>query len=194
MKKFLFTLFTLLVLLTIGTSAVFAAPLKGNGYLILFEVRNDSGGGVIFLFEVVGEFTKKELRNGFVYEGDNKYTMHCNLDGDILACTTSRATAGDYVNIYLNGFSFYARVPETGPAESAVPTEYCYGVYDAFWDDGYAWEQFATHCQDAPANLGDDINVYNPEYQDSYDYFFMNGSPACFDPIFIQAYYPTCPT
>lgn len=154
MKKVLFTFFALLALLLMSTGTAFAAPLQ-DGYLVLLETRNDSAGGVIFVFEVMGEFTKKELRNGFVTEGDNKYPMHCNLDGAILQCTTSRATAEKNVTINLNGFIFWTYVPNA----SAEPTQYCYGVYDAFWDeeeDGYAWEQFTTYCQDVPASLGED--------------------------------------
>lgn len=195
MKKLLFTLVSLLSLLVMTTGAVFAAPLK-DGVLSLLEVRNDKAGGVILVFNVSGEFSKSELKNGIVFFGDEKYELNCNLEGTVLTCTTSRATAGQYVTVNLAGFIFWTFVPEAAGIPASIgPTEYCYGVYDLYYDEGTGdyWKQFDTYCQEAPANYGDILDdFYNPDYGDYYDYEFLPSSPGCFDPVSEDAYYYIC--
>lgn len=64
MKKALFTLLVVFSLLALTAGAAFAAPLS-DGYLVLREVRNDAGGGVIFIFDVVGEFSNSDFKAVF---------------------------------------------------------------------------------------------------------------------------------
>lgn len=192
MKKLFFTLITLFSLLILSTGAAFAAPLA-DGYLQLREVRNDPKGGVIFVFDVVGEFSKADFKGSFLTFGDNRFPLDCNLSDAILQCTTSRATAGQYVTLNIGGFIFWARVPER--SETPPASQYCYGVYDIYYDivaDDYFWEQFTTHCQDNPANFGDVINEFNPDYGGDYDYEFLPSSPGCFNPVNFNAYYYIC--
>lgn len=171
MKKALFTIVTVFSLLVLTTSTVFAAPLA-DGYLELREVRNDPNGGVIFVFDVVGEFSKSDFKGSFLTFGDNRFPVDCNLDGSVLQCTTSRATGGQNVTLNIGGFIFWTRVPEKGIGESSASSEYCYPVYDL--DQNNEWEQFDTHCQDVPANYGDTL-IYFSEVL----FELMNGSPFC---------------
>lgn len=172
MKKALFTLVTLISLLVFTTGAVFAAPLA-DGYLELREVRNDAKGGVIFVFDVVGEFSKADFKGSFLTFGDNRFPVDCNLGGSVLQCTTTRVTAGQYVTLNIGGFIFWTRVPERGGEGST--TEYCYPVLDLVGEgEDEAWEQFDTHCQDTPANYGDTLIYFSEVF-----FELMPSSPVC---------------
>ena len=103
MKKALSVLLTLAVLLSLAYQTVFAA----EGTLELLETRNDARGNVIFVFRFTGDFKKNDFKGGKVFFGDESFPMGCNIvdkEEGIVQCTTSRATAGQYVNINLAGF------------------------------------------------------------------------------------------
>lgn len=188
MKKLLFTMIAVMSLLVMTTGSVLAK----SGYLILRETRNDADGGVIFIFEVVGEFGKKELQNGYVYTDKDKYPTQCNLDGNILSCTTSRATAGKYVTIYLNGFVFWTRVPESRGSSggSSVPG-YCYPVYDLEEEVASTiWVESDSHCQDVPANYGDSIMHFSNFFGSSSSFIFADyGGGGCWPLQIGDGYY-----
>ncbi|MBL8101357.1 MAG: hypothetical protein JNM02_02390 [Anaerolineales bacterium] len=194
MRKILFAGFVLLSLLALVTGTVSAAP-QADGLITLVEVRNDRYGSVIFVFNVSGEFARHKLNGTVDVQGeDAKYGLHCSLvSDDTIQCTTSKKTGGRNVIVYLAGFVFWAFVPEvSGPAG---PSQYCYNVYDVWFDEqneDVYWYPFTTHCQETPANYGDVENIYNPDYQDYYDYEFLPSSPGCFDPVVEDAYYYVC--
>lgn len=194
MKKLLFTFVILLSMLVATTGSAFAAPLK-DGYLTLVEVRNDTYGGVIFVFSIVGELSEKELKNGVIFFEDVKYGLHCKSENSVLTCTTSQATAGHNVTVNVGGFIFWTFIPEKGPA---TPSQYCYGVYDVYYNEDsmeHSWQQFDTHCQDAPANYGDLLEDFeNPDFGYPSDYEFLPDEPGCFDPVNVDAYYGVCPS
>lgn len=177
MKKALITLVIILSLLVLTTGTVFAAPLADDGYLELLEVRNDVNGGVIFIFNVVGEFSQSDFAGSFLTFGDdNRLPVGCNLEDSILKCTTSRAAGGQYVILNIGGFIFWTYVPDRQEeAPDTIPDtiiEYCYPVLDL--NEGDEWEQFDTHCQDTPANYGDTL-IYFSEVI----FKFMSDSPIC---------------
>jgi hypothetical protein len=174
MKKSLFTLIAVLSLLVLTTGTVFAAPLA-DGYLELREVRNDAKGGVIFVFDVVGEFSKADFKGSFLTFGDNRFPVDCNLQGSVLQCTTTRVTAGQYVTLNIGGFVFWTRVPERSGEGSTSSGEYCYPVLDLVGEgEGEAWEQFDTHCQDTPASYGDTLIYFSEVF-----FELMPDSPFC---------------
>lgn len=195
MKKLLSTLIILLSMLLATTGNAFAAPLK-DGYLTLVEVRNDTYGGVIFVFNIVGELSAKELKNGVVFFGDEKYGLYCKVENSVLTCTTAQATAGHNVTVNIGGFIFWTFVPERGDGDK--PSQYCYGVYDVYYNEDAQenfWQQFATHCQDTPANYGDMLtNFENPDFGFPSDYEFMPNDSGCFEPVNVDAYYGVCPS
>jgi hypothetical protein len=173
MKKFLLSFVTVFSLLFFSTSTAFAAPLADGGYLELREVRNDAAGGVIFVFDVVGEFSKADFKGSFLTFGDNRFSVDCNLGEGQLHCTTSRVTAGQYVTLNIGDFLFWVRVPErSGSPSSETSVEYCYPVLDL--DEVNEWDQIDTHCQDTPANYGDTL-IYFSEV----DFTLMPYSPIC---------------
>lgn len=205
MKKAFFTVLILLSLLATGIGNVHAL----DGLITLVETRNDAGGGVIFVFEYSGEFPKSYFK-GSVAVGDEKYPIHCNVvEAGLVQCTSSRATAGRNVVVFLGEFVFWTFVPESAPSVQKAPSQYCYNVYDyypsgdgegepeevvegaAVFSTGQEWVAFDVHCQDTPANFGDVENIYNPDYDGSYDYEFLPESPDfCADNIIIEdAYY-----
>lgn len=174
MKKLLFTFITLFSLLVMTTSVVLAAPVT-DGYLELREVRNDPNGSVIFVFDVIGEFSKVDFKGSFLTFGDNRFPLDCNLDGSVLQCTTSRATGGQYVTLNIGGFIFWTRVPERSIGDTSSSGEYCYPVMDLVeGSEGEEWEQFDTHCQDTPANYGDTLLYFTEAI-----FKLMPGSPVC---------------
>ncbi|MBI5944126.1 MAG: hypothetical protein HY864_07140 [Chloroflexi bacterium] len=165
-------------------ASVAAAPLAGTA-LTLIEVRNDKHGDVIFVFSVSGHFSKSELKGYVQVQGeDANYDLSCSQVDDVtVQCTTSRKTGGKNVVVFFGGSVFWAFVPPT-------IAQYCYNVYDIPWPpEGGTLVAFTTYCQDAPANYGDVINLYNPEWDFNYDYEFLPESPICYDVIIENAFY-----
>jgi hypothetical protein len=190
MKKIVYVLMTLFSLLVIITGTVFAAPLK-DGQLNLREVRNDSSGGVIFIFDVAGEFNKQELKKGTVFFGDEKYDLNCKLEDNVLTCTTSRKTAGQYVNVNIDGFVFYARVPET-PNTQKSTQPYCYPVLDLNeGPNGNVWNEIDEHCQNASASNGEIIIHHSSFAGGNSNFIFSDeiNNGLCAPVSSVDAYY-----
>jgi len=176
MKKmrFVWILFSLVIFLT----SLAAAPLAGSA-ISLVDVRNDAGGGVIFIFNVSGEFSRSELKGFVEVQGaDANYDLHCTQkDATTVHCTTSRKAGGQNVVVTLGGAKFWTYVPEV----AALQSQYCNNVYG--WappeGDGFSWVlvTLASHCQSTPANYGDILlNVYSPYWDSFDDYEFL---PSC---------------
>ena len=99
MKKTASIFLVLVILLSLTVQTVLA-----QGTLELIEARNDVGGAVIFVFRFTGDFNKNDFKGGQVFFGDMKLPMNCNIadaEEGIVQCTTSRAAAGQYVQINL---------------------------------------------------------------------------------------------
>jgi hypothetical protein len=182
MKKIQFVLI-LLALLAMLTS-VAAAPMAGSA-ISLIDVRNDAGGGVIFIFNVNGQFSKSELKGSVEVQGvDSNYGLYCTQKDDTTVhCTTSRKTGGENVKVTFGGAIFWTYVPEP-----VSPN--CYNVYDLTYPpNGFDLVAFTTFCQYVPANYGDIINVYNPAWNSFYNFEFLPQSPYCYMTIIENAYY-----
>ena len=186
MKKmrFVWILFSLVIFLT----SLAAAPLAGSA-ISLVDVRNDVGGGVIFIFSVNGEFSKSELKGFVEVQGaDANYDLHCTQkDATTVHCTTSRKTGGHNVVVTFGGATFWAYVPEAA-------TLYCYPVYDYVYSNFLEWQLIGNNCQSSPAQNGDIINFYNDYGWDQwYDYEYMD--PSTLECVNFGAgyYYPFCP-
>jgi len=171
MKKmrFVWILFSLVIFLT----SLAAAPLAGSA-ISLVDVRNDAGGGVIFIFNVSGEFSRPELKGFVEVQGaDANYDLHCTQkDATTVHCTTSRKTGGHNVVVTFGGATFWAYVPEVAPTQSpAQPTQYCYSLWDYF--EYPAWVDYGPFCQDTPAQDGDVIssNLFDGIHTYDYEYF-----------------------
>ncbi len=195
MRKVLFTCLVLLSLLTLVTGTVSAAP-QASGLITLVEVRNDANGNVIFVFNVSGDFARPKMNGTVHVQGeDADYSMHCSsVSEGTVHCTTSRKAGGRNVVVYLEGFVFWTFVPAArGPVSgNAGSTQYCYGLYDIVIDfdkEEAAWQETSTHCQDAPANVGDELESGESLYE------FLNGSPSfCWvSPLETEGYFNQCP-
>ncbi|RJP49596.1 MAG: hypothetical protein C4557_11075 [Anaerolineaceae bacterium] len=171
MRKMIYASLFALSLLIFTVNSVFAAPQKGT-VIGLVEVRNDSQGGVIFVFKVSGRFPKSDLNNGSVsiQGGDGVYGLHCNqVDEETVQCSTSRKTGGQNVVVVFGGSVFFTKVPERSEGRGG----FCYPVYD--WDLGEPptfWQHQGNHCQEGAAKEGDQIYFYSPYWQSSYYYIF----------------------
>jgi hypothetical protein len=160
--------------------SIAAAPLAGTA-IALLEVRNDSDGGIMFVFQVDGQFSKSELKGVVHVQGGDDYPVYCaQVSETQVNCSTSRKTAGQNVSITFGGAIFWDRVPESRP-------QYCYDVWDEvffqpqFISQGevlgghFLYEVQTTHCQGTPANYGDIVNIYNPVWEEAFDYEFLPG-------------------
>ena len=152
-----------------------AAPLAGSA-ISLVEVRTDPAGGVIFIFNVSGEFSRSELKGFVEVQGaDANYDLHCTQkDATTVHCTTSRKTGGQNVVVTFGGATFWTYVPDSRPLPSSC--QYEYFVYD--WTEfelstSTAWESFHTFCTDTPAQDGDVIssNLWDGIFTYDYEYF-----------------------
>ncbi len=166
MKKVASVLLALVALLAITASPVLAA----NGILTLRETRNDRGGGVIFIFEYTGDFTDADFKGGSVLMNGQYYPLDCNIAEGVgeVWCTASRVLAGEQVQVFLAGSTFWDKVPERGGFGSL-----CYNVYDGPTEgQPYAWIFQGEHCQEEAASQGDVITFYSPYWAYYYDYTF----------------------
>lgn len=164
----IFNAFALVLIVAFFASPVSAA-LQANT-VSLIEVRNDNGGGIIFIFQVNGKISKANLNNGFVQvEGGDSYGLHCNQTDDTrVQCSTSKKTSGKNVVVGFAGSKFWTYVPEPRPINE------CYNIYD--WDNNFpsGWAYYGQHCQDFPPLDGDEINWVNPYLYPPYIYRYSS--------------------
>ena len=169
--------------------SIAAAPLAGTA-IALVEVRNDAGGGIMFVFRVEGQFPRSELKGYVQVQGGDGYPVYCaQVSETQVNCSTSRKAAGQNVSITFGGATFWDRVPESRP-------QYCYNVWDwplAFGNEGeivgaVGYEVQTIHCQNSPANYGDIVEIYNPVWEGTYTYEFL---PGCVG-IVEDAYWYAC--
>lgn len=166
MKKFASVVLALVALLAFAVSPVLAA----SGVLTLRETRNDRGGGVIFIFEYTGDFTGADFDGGSVLMNGQYYPLDCNIAEGVgeVWCTASRALAGEQVQVFLAGSTFWDKVPERSGFGGI-----CYNVFDDPTEgQPDAWIFQGEHCQEEPASQGDMITFYSPYWASYYDYFF----------------------
>jgi len=184
MKKFIITILVLLSMMIIQVGTVAAAPMA-SGTVLLVSIAHGFKGP-IFTFTISGDFSKKELKGTVHVQGGADYGLHCGqVDDTKITCTTSDKVSGVNVSVTFGGSTFWVFVPGA-PVEQ---TEYCYNVYD--YDLDYVWQSYGTHCQDSPAQYGDEIPWYNPDWDDYYDAIFLPEGPIC-SGIVEDAYYYTC--
>jgi hypothetical protein len=186
MRKILFFLIAIVVIVTslFGT-AVKPVAAAGNEHSIqIIFARYIPGKGVVFKFQVKGDFGDK-LKRGMVTIKGIDFNLTCGFNdfGD-LSCLASQGLSkyvGEYAHIFIAGYSFNAK----------IRAAYCYNIIDyppvyPYFD---AWKVYGTHCQGSPAQARDSITYYNPDWDHSYPvYFFKNGADAC-APDFGEAYY-----
>jgi len=183
MKKYLITILVLLSMLVIQVGTVAAAP-AASGVVTLISVEYVPKKGPVFTFSVSGNFSKSDLKGSLHVEGGADYDLHCTqVDESTVKCNASQKVAGINVSVTWGGSTFWAYVPEAPP-----PAQYCYNVYD--YDLDYVWQSYGTHCQDTPAQYGDQIPWYNPDWDDSYDAIFLPEGPSCSGIVEDAYYYP----
>jgi len=182
MKKNLLVVFVVLSMLMAFAGTAAAAPASA-GTATLVSVVYVPGKGPVFTFEVSGEFSKADLKGSVHVEGGEDFDLHCSqVDATTVVCTTSKKAAGGNVAVTFGGSTFWTSVPE-------APSQYCYNVYDYDLDD--VWQSYGTHCQDTPAQYGDEIPWYNPDWDDYYDAVFMS-EHVCAGIVEDAYYYPFC--
>jgi len=180
MKKGLLIIVACLTVLSM-LFALPASPVAAQGNeqgLTLIFIQYIPGKGVTFKFEVKGDFNNF---TGFVTINGHEYALTCNIndDGD-LSCTAEQGLQqyiGEIATVTINGYTFSA--PIRGSASVVV---YCYPIFDLASDEE-SWEQPGVYCQNAPANVGDQIYWYNPAWSDWYNYFYsLNGQDISTNP------------
>jgi hypothetical protein len=184
MKKYIITILVLLSMLIIQVGAVAAAPMA-SGTVLLVSVGHGFKGP-IFTFTVSGHFSKKQLKGTVHIQGGADYGLHCAQQNDTtVTCTTSDKVSSVNVSVTFGGSTFWTYVP------GAPTKQFCYNVYD--YDLDYIWQSYGTHCQNAPAQYGDEIPWYNPDWDDYYNAEFLPVGPLC-SGIVEDAYYYVCGT
>lgn len=166
--KILHSFVCLCLMLVFSVRTVSAA--SSTSVVSLIEVRNDVGGGIIFVFQVNGKISKSNLNNGYVQvQGGNDYGLYCNqIDDTRVQCSTSKKASGNNVVVGFAGSKFWAYVPEPKPKTQ------CYNIYD--WDSNIpsGWAYYGTHCQDFLPSDGNEINWVNPYLYPPYVYWYSS--------------------
>ena len=112
MKKRFSVLFVVLVLMSIFTSTVFAAPAASKS-VSLVSIQYQAGG-IVLLFETSG-LTNADLKDNSFYADSNDQKMSCNFVDDTtkVRCTVSKALAGEGgFHGTLAGFGFWGELPQ----------------------------------------------------------------------------------
>ena len=171
--------------LLVALVGVAAAPMAA-GTIRLAGVQYVPQKGPVFTFQVTGKFPRSALKGTLKVQGGGSYTLHCTqVDETTVKCTGPQKVGAVNASVTFGGSTFWVFVPGA-PQE---PEQYCYNIYDWDIDDVFAdWKGYGTHCQITPAEYGELINWYNPDYEEAFDYEFMPEGPAC-SGIIENAYY-----
>jgi hypothetical protein len=156
--------------LLVGLVSIAAAPMAA-GNATLTNVVFVDGKGVVFTFHVDHKFSRSELRGNVWVDGGGNYGLDClQVDSSTVKCNAPQAVGDSNVVVTWGGFSFWTRTPKLPP-----PTTYCYSVWD--WDDytDWDWIDFGPHCQDEPAQTGDQIEYTVPGQDGSFTAWYSNG-------------------
>jgi hypothetical protein len=182
MKKHLFTLLLVVSMLAtfVGTAA--AAPLA-SGTAELVGVVYVPGKGPVYTFQVSGNFSKEELTGWMHVDGEGDYALHCwQEDAVTVKCSSDKVVSNVKVVLSWGGSKFWTTAP--------VAKYYCYGVWD--YDKSNTWKNYGENCQEKPAQYGDVISWYNPDFGDNLDHIFLPDL-ACVGLYGDAYYYPYCP-
>lgn len=182
MKKLLCTTLVLTTLLGLTTGTVFAGSV-----LELLNVQNNDGGST-FTFRVNGEFSRDELKGGFVeVQGGDAFPLYCAQTApDTVVCRSSKKIGGHDVVVGFNGARFWTAVPEfiVSPSQS----QYCYSVWDYWQFTGNYWFNYGPVCQEEPASGGDITKyfVFNAPgggFDSTVFFYEYNHAQTCGDAI-----------
>jgi len=193
MKKYLIAILVVLTMFVAQVGIVAAAPMA-EGTVTLAGVQYVAGKGPVFTFNVNGKFSKADLKGSLHVENGADYTLHCTqVDEDTVTCNVSQKVSGVNAVVTWGGSTFWVYVPEAPTVSTPAQTEYCYSIWD-YWEftDG-EWADFGPHCQDAPANEGDEITYTVPDPGGSFEAWveFFSTPPGC-APSNGSAYYYNC--
>ena len=184
MKKYLVAILVVLTMLVAQVGIVAAAPMA-DGIVTFAGVQYVAGKGPVFTFKVSGKFSKAQLKGSLHVENGADFTLHCTqVDAKTVTCNVSQKVSGVNAVVTWGGATFWVYVPEA----PTVQSEYCYNVYD--YDLDYVWQSYGTHCQGVPAQFGDMIPWYNPDWDDYYDAIFYWEGPICSGIVEDAYYYP----
>jgi len=133
------------------------------------------GKGVVFEFAVKGDF--KDFP-GTVMVGGQQFSLNCNFnDKGKLACTANHGLSRYIWQVAqgsVAGFPFSGLIRGT-----------CHDVFDFYPDNGgippqNSWGSIGEYCGNSSPQFGDAINFYNPNYSDSYTYYYSNDGSSSF--------------
>jgi hypothetical protein len=164
MSKKIFHVFSLLLLVVLLASTASPAFAAGGKSASLAAVRFIPGKGVVFIFDLQGEFKKSDLKGSVTIEG-HTYPLYCRFnDAGQASCTSIMMNqyAGKAALILFAGSSF----SDTIPAERACP----YKAISFHWPGEATWtftvkpEDLAGVLASKPASVTIDA-VYCIEFQ-----------------------------
>ena len=120
MRKIIFTVFALLVMLISNTSLA-----QAGSAIELISVTNN-GGGPTFTFRVNGDFSKDDLKGSGQISGGDDFVLNCKVEEDdptLVICHAPQKAGGKSVSITFGGATFWTDVPEQRIVSSR---QYCY--------------------------------------------------------------------
>jgi hypothetical protein len=190
---FFSAVFTLIVTLFALVSPAFA---KEQRSIKLVSVNYWGSKGVVFKFEVTGDFSPAELQ-GFVRISGHEFPLDCSSnDEGLLVCVAGDgigAYVGSSVVVILNGQGFFTHLPQKKEFVGSSSSQYCYPIQGLMTDDIEAamaalasedssvlfyWypAQVGVYCTDLQPQNFDMIDFEHP-YEAQLDEFFGSGGP-----------------
>jgi hypothetical protein len=174
MKKKVLIITGIISILAMLALAVTPVAAAGEKSITFLGAQLIPGKGVVFEFNVVGEFSDL---SGFVKVGGQQFGLSCHFNGKgNLACMASQGLSrylGQVATGSINGYNF-----------SGLIRGFCYSVYDYYPNPlPENWGEIGKHCQKSPASPGDIIQFHNPDYPStpfwnygySLGYYFVCG-------------------
>jgi hypothetical protein len=192
LKKSLLAFVLVFVMLTGFTGVVAAAPAQAGGTVKLISALHISGAGVMFTFEVSGDFSLADLQGSVKLPDGRTFELYCNqVDEITVKCSVTKAVAEQNVTVSFGGQQFPAFVRLR---------ENCYSVWAWYDFTGNQWTDFGPYCQDSTPKQYDTITFTVPDPNGSYDgwagFYYEDVSTYCPDPVPYNGpayYFPFCP-
>lgn len=111
MKKSLLVFLLVFVMLAGLTGVAAAAPAQAGGTVKLVSALHIPGAGVMFTFEVSGEFSLADLQGSVKLLDGRTFELYCNqVDETTVKCSVTKAVAEQNITVSFGGQQFPALV------------------------------------------------------------------------------------
>ncbi len=165
MQKKLWPVLSLLLLAALFATTATPALAAKEKSVTLLDIRFVLGKGIVFIFELDGEFKEKDLQ-GYVRVAYNDYPLSCSLkENNQVKCMSDKVGIGNFEGqsaaIYFAGFAFSGIIP----GKPWYPcSSYEFTIWDVADSEGVTYTVDRTNFAYFLAALKADAQLYAYSY------------------------------